>query len=383
MIFLDANATTPPSRSAVGAMLRAARRGWANPSSSHRAGRQARQLVEDARVTVGQLVGVGPEKVIFTSGGTEAGNLAVHSAVEAHGGRHIISSDLEHPAVHNPLRQMERQGYEVCRVPVSPEGLVNMDAIRNSLRADTALVSVMWANNETGVIQPIPAIAQLLAGSGTLFHSDAVQAAGKMKLNASVLGVDFITISAHKFYGPKGVGALIACGKKASLRGLIHPQLLGGGQENGFRSGTENVPGIAGMGAAALDVSSHDPAAYDRVNGLRDAFEAGLARVWPDVAILGAKVARACNTSCFRIPSVPGSTLAYKLDKHGVAVSTGSACHTGTTIPSRTLLSMGLTPKQAAEVVRVSLTHHVTNQDIEHVLNVMEKLSSHIRASAR
>lgn len=372
VIYLDANATTPSSAEVNRQMIVSLRQDWANPSSSHSTGRQARRKIDDARLKVANLLGAVPSEIIFTSGGTESNNLAIQSAIAGHAGRHIVTSTIEHPSVEHPIAHLEQIGYSVTRVPVIRSGIIDLERFRAALRpGHTALATVMWANNETGVIQPVKELAQAANDAGAFFFTDAVQAAGKLNICARNSGIHFLSISGHKMYGPKGVGALFVAQQGPGHRMLIHPMILGGGQERSHRSGTENVPGIVGLGAAAVEATFFHA---DEVVRLRNWFEESLKNAVPSVQFIGQTVTRVCNSSLFRIPGKPADILTHKLDRLGIQVSSGSACHSGRTSPSKVLLAMGLHPMEAREAVRVSLTHFTTAGEIDTVVAAIKRL---------
>jgi cysteine desulfurase len=355
--YLDWNATAPLRPEAVAAMSEALRR-WGNPSSVHRRGRAARQIIERAREAVAGLLGdVDPSDVIFVSGGTEANHLALLGA----GRERVLVSAVEHDSV--------RYGVPAAEViPVGPAGIIALDELDRLLGADLrpALVSVMYANNETGVIQPIAEIASIARRHGALFHCDAVQAAGKVTLEVSAIGADLVTVSAHKIGGPPGVGALVVTGRVD-----LAPLLRGGGQEHRRRAGTENLPGIAGFAAAA---AAAEVAVYERVAALRDGLEAEIAAIAPHAVVLGAKAPRLPNTSAIAMPGVAAETQVVALDLDGVMVSAGAACSSGKVGPSHVLAAMRVAPEIAASTIRVSLGWSSTEAEIDHFLRAWTAL---------
>lgn len=364
-IYADANATTPPHPSVIEAMAQSMAWSWGNPSSSHSSGKQARQSIDQARTAVLGLCGANRHQVVFTSGGTEANNLAVWSALSAHHGRHIVVSEIEHPSVLVPIRAAQSRGYRVTLVRSDSSGMIDLAHLADALSrhpGETALVSLMWANNETGVIQPVPEACALAQAAGALFHTDAVQAVAKTSMSLMQTPVDYLTLSAHKFGGPKGAGALIMSQTPNRYRQLA-PLVLGGGQEKGARSGTENTHGIVGMGTAANLAASKLIQPSDLC--VRDLFEAHMLALFPSLQLLGASSPRVPNTSLLRLPGYIGATIVRKLDQLGVAVSTGSACHSGSVTPSKTLTSMGLGVQAAQEVLRVSFLPEATHDDAE------------------
>jgi len=362
--YLDWNATAPLRPQAAAAMSEALRR-WGNPSSVHRRGRAARHIVERAREPVAALLGdVDPSAVIFVSGGTEANHLALIGT----GRERVLVSAVEHDSVRHAVPAAEI-------IPVGPEGIVDLDALDRMLGADLrpALVSVMYANNETGVIQPVAEIAAIARRNGALFHCDAVQAAGKLALEAGAIGADLVTLSAHKIGGPTGIGALVVTG------GIeLAPLLRGGGQEHRRRAGTENLPGIAGFAAAA----AAEIADYERVAALRDGLEAEIAMTARDAVVLGAAANRLPNTSAIAMPGVAAETQVVALDLDGVMVSAGAACSSGKVGPSHVLAAMGVAPEIAASTIRVSLGWSSSEAEIDHFLRAWTALYRRCRRLA-
>jgi cysteine desulfurase len=365
--YLDWNATAPLRPEAAAAMSEALHR-WGNPSSVHRRGRAARQIIERAREAVAALVGdVDPSGVIFVSGGTEANHLALLGA----GRQRVLVSAIEHDSVRSAVPAAEI-------IPVGPEGIVSLDSLDRLLGADLrpALVSVMYANNETGVIQPIPEIAAIAHRHGALFHCDAVQAVGKVALEFGTFGVDLVTLSAHKVGGPPGVGALAVTGRVD-----LAPLLRGGGQEHRRRAGTENLPGIAGFAAAAAAAAA-EVALYERVAALRDELEAEIATIASDAVVLGAAAPRLPNTSAIAMPGIAAETQVVALDLDGVMVSAGAACSSGKVGPSHVLAAMGVDPAIAASTIRVSLGWSSSEAEIDHFLRAWTALYRRCRGLA-
>ena len=363
--YLDWNATAPLRPEAAAAMSEALGR-WGNPSSVHRRGRTARQIIERARETVAGLLGdVDPSGVIFVSGGTEANHLALLGA----GRERVLVSAIEHDLVRHAVPAAET-------IPVGPDGVVALDALDRLLGADLrlALVSVMYANNETGVIQPVAEIAAIARRHGALFHCDAVQAAGKVALEIGAIGADLVTLSAHKIGGPPGVGALVVTGGVD-----VAPLLRGGGQEHRRRAGTENLPGIVGFAAAA---AAADVAVYDTVAALRDGLELEIAAIAPDAEVLGAAANRLPNTSAIAMPGVAAETQVVALDLDGVMVSAGAACSSGKVGPSHVLAAMRVDPEIAASTIRVSLGWNSSEAEIDHFLRAWTALYRRCRGLA-
>jgi cysteine desulfurase len=384
-IYLDHNATTPLPPAVIDRMLVVLREEFGNPSSVHHFGQQAKAALDDARTDVANLIGAEPSEVLFTSGGTEADNIAIRGAaeaLEATGKRHLIASAIEHEAVLNTLKALARRGWRTTLLPVDQTGIVSPDALRDALADDTAVVSVMHANNEIGTIQPIPELARLAHERGALFHTDAVQSAGKIPIDVRTLGVDMLSMSAHKFYGPKGVGALWI------RRGLrVLPLLTGGRQERSRRAGTENVAGIVGMGVAARNAAAKMADEGRRLAALRDRLEAGILRSVPGTAVNGSTEARVPNTTNISFDRIEAESLLIALDLEGIAVSTGSACSSGTLEPSHVLKAMGFNAHRTQNSIRFSLGAANTEAEVDRVIAVLpgivEKLRSLTRTPAR
>ena len=364
--YLDWNATAPLRSEAAAAMTAMLAR-CGNPSSVHRWGRVARQAIEQARFTVAALLDTPAEGVVFVSGGTEANHLALLGS----GRDRVLVSAVEHDSV-------LRAAPEAERISVDCDGVVVLDTLDRLVAADPrpALVSVMLANNETGVVQPVAAIGAIARTHGALFHCDAVQAAGKITLDARTIGADFVTLSAHKLGGPPGIGALVVTGE-LELTPLLH----GGGQERGRRAGTENLVGIAGFAAAAV-AATEEIAVYDRVRALRDALESGLAAIAPDAVVLGAAAPRLPNTAAIAMPGVAAETQVIALDLDGVMVSAGAACSSGKVGPSHVLEAMGVGPDLVGSTIRVSLGWDSSEADVAHFLRAWTRLYRRCRGSS-
>jgi cysteine desulfurase len=359
--YLDWNATATLRPEAQAAVI-AAMAVTGNPSSVHSAGRAARRLVETAREQVAALVGAASRDVVFTSGGTEANMLALSPAL----GDTLLVSTIEHPSVRSGGR------FGVAEdIPVTPAGVVDLAALQRLLAGRSRpLVSVMLANNETGVIQPVAEVAAIVHAAGGLLHVDAVQGPGRIPCDFQALGADLMTLSSHKIGGPQGVGALI---KRDGL--LLDPQIKGGGQERGARAGTENVAGIAGFGAAAEAVRQGWVGEAARMAVLRDRFEAGIKAVAPQAVIFGQEAARLPNTTLFSVANMKAETTVIAFDLEGVAVSSGSACSSGKVAPSHVLAAMAVAPELARGAIRVSLGHATSDEDVGSILKAWEKLS--------
>ena len=384
-IYLDHNATTPPLPAVAERMMAVLRDEFGNPSSVHHFGQQAKALIDEARTDVANLIGAEPSEILFTGGGTEADNIAIRGAaeaLEAAGRRHLVASAIEHEAVLNTLKALAKRGWRTTLLPVDRSGIVSPAALREGLADDTAVVSVMHANNEIGTIQPIAELARLAHDRGALFHTDAVQSAGKIAIDVRTLGVDMLSMSAHKFYGPKGIGALWI------RRGVrVMPILTGGRQERGRRAGTENVAGIVGMGVAARLASGKMGDEDRRLSALRDRLEAGILRSVPGTAVNGSPEARVPNTTNISFDRIEAESLLIALDLQGVAVSTGSACSSGTLEPSHVLKAMGFNAHRTQNSIRFSLGAANNESEIDRVIAVLpgivEKLRSLTRAPAR
>ena len=384
-IYLDHNATTPLLPAALDRMLVVLREEFGNPSSVHHFGQRAKAAIDEARTDVADLIRAEPSEVLFTSGGTEADNIAIRGAAEAletTGKRHLIATAIEHEAVLNTLKALAKRGWRTTLLPVDRSGIVSPAAVGDALTGDTALVSVMHANNEIGTIQPIAELARIVHQGGALFHTDAVQSAGKIPVSVKGLGIDMLSMSAHKFYGPKGVGALWI------RRGLrVLPLLTGGRQERSRRAGTENVAGIAGMGVAARAAASKMAEEGQRLAALRDRLEAGVLRTVSGTAVNGSIEARVPNTTNISFDRIEAESLLIALDLEGIAVSTGSACSSGTLEPSHVLKAMGFNAHRTQNSIRFSLGAANTEAEIDHVIGVLpgivEKLRSLTRMPAR
>lgn len=379
-IYLDHNASTPVRADVLDAMLPYFREHYGNASSAHAFGQEAKGAIEEARGRVAALVNASPAEIVFTSGGTESDNMGVLGAARAlaaPGRRHVIVSEIEHEAVRNAATALEAEGFAVTRVPASPDGRVDSAAVAGALRDDTVLVSVMAANNETGVLQPVAEIGALCAGRGVAFHTDAVQAAGKIPVDARAWQATYLTIAAHKFYGPKGVGALyLKRGAKTS------PLLFGGEHERGRRPGTENVPAIVGMGAAAELARAELDATPPRMAALRDRLEQGLLARVPQTIVHGGAAPRVCNTSHLSFVGAEGEHLLLTLDQKGIACSSGSACKSGSSHPSHVLLSMGVPALVAQSAVRLSVGRATTEAEIDAVLEILPAAVQKLRAAS-
>ncbi len=386
MIYLDHNATTRLLPDALEAMTRAAGEAWANPSSLHAPGRAARAVVETAREEVAALAGAAPHEIVFTGGGTEAcafGILGVARALmlskdRAAGGRHIVASAFEHSAVKMPVSALEAEGWEVTWVKPGPDGVVRPEDVEAALRPETALCVVMAAQNEIGTLQPVAEIGARLAdrrARGLLFFCDLIQALGKVPLDLAALPVDLAPLAAHKIGGPKGVGALYL---RKGVR--VEPLLRGGGQERALRGGTENVPGIAGFGAAAAWWRRHGDAERRRVAALRDALQGALGERIPEMRATAKDAPRLPNTLHATFPGARGDVMVAALDLRGIAVSAGSACASGSVKPSEALLAMGRSAEEAVSALRFSLGSGNTVDEIVPVAEAVAQAYGAARA---
>lgn len=365
MAYFDHNATTPVAQEVWEAMLPFFSREYGNASSRHALGRAARQAVEEAREKVAALAGAHPSQVIFTSGGTEANNLFVKGVAGCLPPSVAVVSAVEHPCVAAPARALRRQGWQVRQIAVDSEGCFDMGSLDEALKDGAAFVSAMLANNETGTLQDVAAVAEMAHRAGALAHTDAVQALGKVSVDFAALGVDALTLSAHKIYGPKGAGALVVQ-RKVELM----PLLDGGGHERGLRSGTENVPAIAGFGVACELAGKRLAQGLQDTVRLRDTLEAGLHGL--GAVIFGAGAARLPNTSFFAVPGVEGETLVMALDRAGFAVASGAACSSQSADVSPVLAAMGVERDLAKGAVRVSLGRGNSEAEVSAFLAALE-----------
>ena len=377
-IYLDHNATTPVDHAVIEAMSRGLKDLFGNPSSVHYFGQQAKAAMDDARSAIASLIGAEPTEIVFTGSGTEADNLAIRGAAEAlevSGRRHLIASGIEHEAVLNTLKSLARRGWKTTLLPMDATGIVSPDRLREALTDDTALVSVMHANNEIGTIQPVAELAQLAHARGAIFHTDAVQTAGKIPVSVRGLGVDLLALSAHKFYGPKGVGALWI---KRGVR--LNPTATGGKQERNRRAGTENTAGVMGMGVAATLAAGKLASEATRLSALRDRLERGILAAVPNTAVNGAVDPRVPNTTNISFDRVEAESLLIALDLEGIAVSTGSACSSGTLEPSHVLKAMNLPAHRTQNSIRFSLGASNTEEQIDRVIAVLPGIVSKLRS---
>ena len=374
-VYCDANATTPLLPEVMEAMRPYLMEDFGNASSIHLQGQRARKAVDGARETLATFFHCREAEVVFNSGGTEGDNTAIFGLVRA--GDHLITTAIEHSAVLRAAERVAERGAEVTFVAPRADGLIDPEEIRRAVRPQTRLISVMLANNETGVLQPVEEIGKVAADAGAFFHIDAVQGAGKVAFDVRRFGCHLCSISAHKMHGPKGVGAMYV------RRGTpLEPLIVGGSHERRQRAGTENVPGIVGLGKAAeLAMESLADGTVGRIAGLRDRLEAGVLQI-AGTGVNGAGAARVANTTNIRFEQVEGEALVIALDLKGVAVSGGSACHSGSTEPSHVLMAMGLDKHAARASLRFSLLRTATEEDMEQVLRVVPEAVEHLRALA-
>ena len=361
--YFDNNATTPLDPAVLEAMLPFLREQFANPSSGSTMARKVHGAVEKAREQVAALIGCQPGEIIFTSGGTESNNTALFSATEIFPNRrHLISAPTEHDSVRQYLQWLqETRGYDITWLKVDTQGRINLSELATAIRPGaTALITLMWGNNETGVLHPVAEAAQIAADHDVLFHTDAVQVAGKIPLQLASTSIHSLALSGHKFHAPKGIGALYV-----NHRTPFRPWLLGGGQENQRRSGTENVPDIIGLGAAAAKALPPAP------SEVRDFFETEIRRHFPDLSIHGDATPRTPNTTNLRLPGTHAEGLMILLDRQGISLSAGSACHTGALHPSHVLEAMGLSAVEAHECLRISFSRHHTREDASHLVEAL------------
>ena len=382
-VYLDYNATTPVDPAVFQAMAPFFTASFGNAGSIHSAGQRARAAVDAARESVAALVGAKASEIVFTSGGTEADNLAILGTVSrmapslesSRKRRHVITSAIEHHAVLNTCQELERLGVEVTYAHGGPSGIIDPEEVRRALRDETVLITVMHANNELGTLQPIEEIGKIAKDAGVIFHCDAVQSAGKVRLDVERLGVDLLSISAHKIYGPKGTGALYVRSGTS-----IEPLLHGGHAERDRRPGTENVPGIVGMGKAAELAREQLNGDAVRVKALRDRLQAALLEQIPAARVNGDPIRRVWNTINITFPGAGGEALVIALDLQGVECSTGAACSSGAVEPSHVLTAIGLSDDEARSSLRLSLGRPTTEAEIEEAIRVIPGVVARLRA---
>ncbi len=376
-VYLDNAATTMVRQEVLDAMIPAFTTYYGNPSSLHEYAREAGKLVDEARGKVATAIGAEPDEIVFTGGGSESDNMVLRGAVAANRkkGKHIITSAVEHHAVLYTLKAMEREGVaDVTVLPVDEYGFVTAEQVKEAIRDDTVLVSIMFANNEVGTIMPIAQIGEVCHDAGVWFHTDAVQATGHVPIDVNEMHIDMLSMSAHKFHGPKGVGALYI------RKGIRIPSLIiGGGQEKKRRAGTENVPGIVGMGKAIELAVEHMDKNAKRVGALRDKLIQGIPAAIPDVKLNGHPTKRLPNNVNFSIRFIEGESILLMLDINGIAASSGSACTSGSLDPSHVLLAMGLSHEVAHGSLRLTLSEFTTEQEIDYVLDILPQIVQRLR----
>ena len=371
-VYLDNAATTMVRKEVVDAMIPAFTTYYGNPSSLHEYAREAEQLLDAARKDVAAVINAKPDEIVFTGGGSESDNMALRGAVAANKkkGKHVITSAVEHHAVLYTLQAMEREGLiDLTILPVDEYGIVSAESVANALRDDTVLVSIMFANNEVGSINPISEIGKVCRDKGVLFHTDAVQATGHVPIDVIAMNIDMLSISAHKFHGPKGVGVLFI------RKGVRIPSLIiGGGQEKKRRAGTENVPGIVGLATALKIANEHMAENAVKVGALRDKLMKGIAESIPDVKLNGHPTKRLPNNVNYSIRYIEGESILLMLDINGIAASSGSACTSGSLDPSHVLLAMGLPHEIAHGSLRLTLSEFTTEEEIDYVLDLLPQI---------
>lgn len=377
MIYLDNAATTKMSETAIKAMFSAVNEVYGNPSSLHSVGQKAAEALQNARETIAGLIGAKPNEITFTSGGSEADNQAIISAArlgEKKGKKHIISTAFEHHAVLHTLNRLEKQGFEITLLDVGEKGLITADQVEKAIRPDTCLVTVMYANNEIGTIQPIAEIGAVCREKGVTFHTDAVQAAGHIKLNVTEQNIDMLSISAHKFHGPKGVGVLYA------KRGIALTNLIdGGAQERGKRAGTEDVPAIIGMAAAFKEACENIENDSLKVRSLRDRLISGISKI-PHSILNGDPTQRLDGNVNFCFEGIEGESLLLLLDDKGICASSGSACTSGSLDPSHVLLAIGRVHDIAHGSLRLSLSAENTEEEIDYTIKAVREVVEYLRS---
>lgn len=375
MIYLDNAASTQIHKDVLEVMLPYLKEQYGNPSSIHHYGRLANKAIEKARKQVAMLINAEPSEILFTSGGTESNNMALFGTAKKKPHSQIITSSIEHDAILEPCKKLTKDGFDVIYLPVDNYGVVNMSVLKNSLSDNTRLVSIMFANNEVGTIEPIAEIAQLCNLKNIPFHTDAIQAVGKISIDVKKLGIDLLSISSHKINGPKGIGALYI------RKGFdIDPIILGGGQENGLRSGTENVANIVGFGKACelAKLNLHENISH--MKKLRDALVAKILQEIPSVTLNGHAENRLPNNAHFTFLGIAGEDLIIKLDEYGIAASTGSACSVHTQKASHVLQSMGFSHEQITGSLRLTLGLFNNAEQIDEIVNVLKKVTVELRS---
>lgn len=375
-VYLDNAATTKLSPDVLNAMMPYLTDIYGNASSVHAFGREAREGVEHARNQVAAAINASPDEIFFTAGGTESDNMAIKGVAHKYAkkGKHIITTAIEHHAVLHTCEALEKEGYEVTYLPVDEDGLISVEQVKAAMRDDTLLVTVMFANNEVGTIEPIAEIGALCRERNVLFHTDAVQAVCHVPIDVKVMNIDLMSISAHKFHGPKGIGALY-CRKGI----VLEPVIVGGAQERKRRAGTENVAGIVGLGAAIERAHKNMSADMARVSALRDKLISGILKNIPYVKLNGHPTQRLPQNVNFSIRYIEGESILLMLDINGIAASSGSACTSGSLDPSHVLLAMGIPHEIAHGSLRLTLSDMTTDEEVDYVLETLSKIVKHLR----
>ncbi|MCI0622790.1 MAG: cysteine desulfurase NifS [Acidobacteria bacterium] len=368
MIYLDYNATTPVLPEVMEAMEPYFTREWGNPSSSYKFGSKLKAVIETAREQVADLIGAHPREVIFTSCATESNNAAIHAALKAHPAkRHIVTSAVEHSSVLNYCKALEQDGYRITYLPVDREGLLKLADLENAITHETAVVSVMWANNETGVLFPVKEIAELCRSRGVLYHCDAVQAAGKIEIDVQKTPIDYLSLTGHKFHAPKGIGAFYVR-RKAPISPYVH----GGHQERNHRGGTESVPLIVGLGKAAQSSRKHLPDYNKKVRPLRDTLEEGILKSVPNTELNGHKIQRLANTVNITFQGIESEALLILLDQEGICASSGSACLADSDEPSHVVKAMKPESAASRQMIRLSFGLSNDENEVREVLRILQ-----------
>ena len=379
MIYFDNNATTSLDPDVLEAMLPFLRENYGNPSSAYSFGKRVAQAVHHAREQLADLLGCEPSELIFTSCGTESDNSAIQSAIQLDPDRrHLVTSKVEHSAIVKHAETLARRGYEVTWLSVNSDGLIDLRELENAIRPDTAIVSLIWANNETGVLFPIEEAAAICRAKGTLFHTDAVQAVGKIPIDLQKSSIQFLSLSGHKIHAPKGVGALYV-----NRRTRFNPYLIGGGQENKKRGGTENTASIVGLGVAAELAEVHLSEENAQVRALRDTFEEGILKRIPNVRVNGHRTLRLPNTSNLAIEGIDSEGMLMLLDQKGICCSAGSACTAGSLEPSHVLRAMGYSTDRARGSLRFSFSRLNTQEEVRQALEIIPRLVEKLRSMSR
>lgn len=379
-IYLDHAATTPTAPEVLAAMLPYFSECWGNASAVYTTGREARRAVENARKEVAKAIGALPQEICFTSGGSESDNTAIRGTARAlrEKGKHIITTAIEHHAVLKTCRQLEQEGFEVTRVRPDGEGRIDPEEIRKAIRKDTILVTVMAANNEIGTLEPVGEIGRICREQGVVFHTDAVQAAGAVAIDVREAGCDLLSLSGHKFYGPKGIGALYI---REGTR--LDPLIAGGQQERGFRAGTENLPGIVGLGKAITLAAENLDRNAGHMRRMRDRLTDGLLASVPGAALNGPREERLPNNCSIRFDGIDGEALLLRLDLAGIAASAGSACTAGNQETSHVLKAIGLTEEEAGSSLRLTTGIHTTEEEVDETVRTVREIVTDLRRMFR